>query len=210
MQEKYNMERLARLTLKVVCDYPIECLICDDKPDLQDAIHSYGIEVVEDCYHNERKAERFISGVWQKQVSKIKPEQIKRLEELGGSITEENGVVASASLGATQNGPTHLIDTIKKKVEKLNSGGYDEFAQYGLYVFVDTVFLFDSYVHSVTETIAEYQADRTRVYETIYLDGSYEMCVCDMRQKSFVRKQISREDKEKIREKLRTQHEKRG
>lgn len=98
MKDKFEMEKLARLTLEVVCDYPCGCLICADRPDLQDMSHSYGIEVVEDCYFNEKKAERFISSVCQKQVSTIKPEQIKRLEQLGGSITEKNGIVASAFL----------------------------------------------------------------------------------------------------------------
>lgn len=50
IQSKGEIERHARLTLGAVCNYPIEYLACADKPDLQDAIHSYGIEVVEDCY----------------------------------------------------------------------------------------------------------------------------------------------------------------
>lgn len=41
MQDKFEVERRARITLEVVCDYPIECLICADKPDLQDMILSH-------------------------------------------------------------------------------------------------------------------------------------------------------------------------
>ena len=44
------------------------------------------------------------------------------------------------------------------KVEKLNNGEYKAFASYGLYVIVDTTFPFDSYVQSVVESIAEFQA----------------------------------------------------
>ena len=173
MQDKFEVERRARTTLEVVCDYSIECLICADKPDLQDTTHSYGIEVVEDCYSNEKEALRFISNVWHKPTSEISSEQIRKLEKLGGSIAEENGVIARAALGTTVDSPEHLISTIKKKVEKLNSGGYKSFSKYGLYVFVNTVSLFDSYVLSVIEVIAEYQIGKAYVYETVYLDGGY-------------------------------------
>lgn len=139
MQDKFEVERRARTALEVVCDYSIECLICADKPDLQDTTHSYGIEVVEDCYSNEKEALRFISNVWHKPTSEISSEQIRKLEKLGGSIAEENGVIARAALGTTVDSPEHLISTIKKKVEKLNSGGYKSFSKYGLYVFVNTV-----------------------------------------------------------------------
>ena len=112
------------------------------------------------------------------------------MEKLGGSIAEENGVIARAALGTTVDSPEHLISTIKKKVEKLNSGGYKSFSKYGLYVFVNTVSLFDSYVLSVIEVIAEYQIGKAYVYETVYLDGGYEICICNMKQRSFVRKPI--------------------
>lgn len=199
MQGKFEVERRARITLEVICDYPIECLICADKPDLQDTTHSYGIEVVEDCYSNEKEALRFISNVWHKPISEIKPEKIEKLGKLGGSIAEENGVIARAALGTTPNSPEHLIGTIKQKVEKLNSNGYEEFSRYGLYVLVGTVCLSYSYTQSVVDAIAEYQIGKAQMYETIYLDGSYEMYICNMKQRSFVCEPIN---KEKIREKI--------
>lgn len=198
IRSKAEIERYARRLLGVICDYPIECLTCADKPDLQDAAHSYGVEVVEDCYSNEKEATRFVSSIWHRRVSEIEPGQIKKLEKLGGSITEENGIVTSAKLGTTPNNPAHLIDTIKRKVEKLNHSGYETFASYGLYVIVDTVSLFGSYVQSTIEAIADYQNTHKQIFETIYLDGGFELCICDMKRKSFVRKPISREDKEKL------------
>lgn len=47
IRSKYELEAMARLTLGKFFDYPIETLKCADKPDLQDEVHSYGIEVVE-------------------------------------------------------------------------------------------------------------------------------------------------------------------
>ena len=49
------------------------------------------------------------------------------------------------------------------------------------------------------EVIAEYQIGKAYVYETVYLDGGYEICICNMKQRSFVRESIN---KEKIREKI--------
>ena len=52
IRSKYELEAMARLTLGKFLGYPTETLKCADKPDLQDEVHSYGIEVVEDCYPN--------------------------------------------------------------------------------------------------------------------------------------------------------------
>lgn len=60
IRSKYELEAMARLTLGKFFDYPIETLKCADKPDLQDEVHSYGIEVVQDCYQNEKKAESIL------------------------------------------------------------------------------------------------------------------------------------------------------
>lgn len=190
IKNKFMNEKIAKQILENVCNCPKGKLVCADKPDLQDAIGSCGIEVVEDCYSNEIEAERFVEGIWKKQISEIRPGGIKRLERIGGSIIEENGVVIGASLGKTPNNPNNLIKTIKRKVEKLNGSEYEDFSSYRLYVFVDTVFLFDSNVHNVINVIEEYQNDRERIYEKIYLDGGYEMCICDMRQGIFTRKSI--------------------
>lgn len=185
---KVMIEQKARRALGDFCNYPIENLNCADKPDLQDIICSYGIEVVEDCYSNERKAERFIEDIQYKPYDEIDPQKIKKLEKLGGSLQAKNNKVVWGSLGPSMpNNPAHLIETIKGKIEKLNSGNYKHFDTYGLYVFVETVSLFDSYVHSVIEEISTVQIEKRLTYDTIYLDGTFEMCVCNMSNKTFIR-----------------------
>jgi hypothetical protein len=198
MYDKHAIEECARRSLAVICGYPIENIQRKDKPDLQDELHSYGIEVVEDCCQNEREAERFVRSVWNKSCAEIAQDKIERLRKLGGSLREENGLVSGATLGSAANSPDHLIKTIRRKIEKLNGGGYKEFDAYGLYVMTDTVPLFDSYVQSTIEAVGEYQAGRERWFATIYLDGYYEMCICDMQERTFIRKAISREDRDII------------
>ena len=77
IQSKGEIERYVRLTLGAVCNYPIEYLACVDKPDLQDAIHSYGIEVVEDCYPNEKKSLRLFWEYGKSRCQKSKRSSLK-------------------------------------------------------------------------------------------------------------------------------------
>lgn len=198
IHSKAVLESNARRTLGYICGYNINNLKCADKPDLQDVTNSYGIEVVQDCYPNELEGERFIEGIGGRSVSGIQEKQIIKLREFGGTLRVENGIVVGASFIPTPCNPGHLIKTIQKKIDKLNCGGYKQFDEYGLYVFVETIFLFDSYVQSVVTEASAYQREKERKYKTIYLDGYYEMCVCDMELHTFVKKAISKEIREKL------------
>lgn len=201
--DKVTLEKRARVTLEEVCKYAVDSLICTDKPDLQDVERSYGVEVVEDCYPNEKKAERFIVSVWDKELSEVSLQKIRRFHGLGGLLKQTNGRIVSASLGpSTPNNPAHLIRTIQGKIDKLNNGGYKTFRTYGLYVFVNTVFLFTSYVQGVIEQVSEYQATMDSQYEVIYLDGYYEMYVCDIKTKTFSRIEMNQKTRERISEKI--------
>ena len=195
---KKTLENKARLTLCNICNHSLDTLFCDDKPDLQDLTISYGIEVVEDCYPNEKEAERFIQNIWKKTISNIQDYKIEKLKSLGGKLHEEKGLVIGASFQEVPNSPIHLINTIKRKIEKLNNGKYKKFNSYGLYVFVDTVNLFDSFVYSIIETIREYQKNKDYVFKTIYLDGYYKMYICDMEASNFSKKFISQEARDLI------------
>lgn len=200
---KMTLEKRAKVTLEEVCNFVVDSLICADKPDLQDIEQSYGVEVVEDCYQNEKQVERFVESVWDKDLSEVSSPKIRKFQKLGGSLKQENGKTVFASLGpSTPNNPAHLIRTIQGKIDKLNDGGYKTFQSYGLYVFVSTVSLFTSYVQSVIEQISEYQAKKNRQYEVIYLDDYYEMCVCDIRTKTFSRIEMNKKTRDRIEEKL--------
>ena len=119
--DKKTVERKAKVTIERVCGYTSDSLYCSDKPDLQDIKNSYGIEVVEDCYQKEKRAERFVTGVFHKSIDEVDPRGVKRLMRLGGSITQVDGKVTAASLGPiTPNTPEHLIETIQGKIDKLN------------------------------------------------------------------------------------------
>lgn len=195
--DKTILENIARLILARYCNYPIENLVCLDKPDLQDSINSYGIEVVEDCYSSEKEAERFLTSVWNMKYSEIDSKKIERLLKIGGELKEKGDKIFSTSLGkGTPNNPTHLIKTIKKKIIKLNNGGYKIFNNYGLYVYVNTVILQNSYVESIINEISKNQSELK--YSKLYLDMHFQLWICDMNKKTYICKSIDRNSRNKI------------
>ena len=144
---------------------------------------------------------RFVEAIWKKPYSEINEKKFEKFKKMGGSFSVENGIVQSASLASTNNDPKHLIKTIEDKIELINGGSYQKFERYGLYVFVDTVFIdehFSSYVQQVIDEISLYQERFTMKYDTLYLDQLYTLCICDMVKKSFCYKEITREMRKRI------------
>ena len=138
---KQYMEERARQTLCQVCGYDTEDLFCADKPDIQDRQGKCGIEVVQDIEEDERQREVFIEQVWDRPYDEIDPKKIERFQSTGGKISKvEDNRIRFAIIGEEKpNIPTHLIKTIKKKVDLLNKENYKQIDSYGLYVFVETV-----------------------------------------------------------------------
>lgn len=114
-----------------------------------------------------------------------------KFEEAGGELKVEDNKIVGGLLGKSDNDPNHLIGVIRDKIKKLNGGGYAKFDTYGLYVYVSTTYLWDSYVQSVIDEVSRIESKLK--YKTIYLDIGFEMCICDMDSKTYERKAIDRE-----------------
>ena len=201
IKSKEYKEEQARRTLHYICDFSLENWEHLDGPDLQNSIDSYGIEVVQDLPKNEQKMTRFVETVWDKLYSEIDEQKVGEFERLGGSFMIENEKIHVASLGERPNAPEHLIGTIKKKIDLLNTGGYRHFEQYDLYVFVGTTLVdenFPSHVQQVIEQVSSYQDSKKLKYGTLYLDQLYVMCICDLKKKSFEWKEISKEIRDRV------------
>lgn len=194
-------EEQARKTLHYICNFTLDDWCCSDKPDLQNDVDGYGIEVVQDVYRNEQEMSRFIESFWGKQYSEIDEQKIKKFEGLGGTIKVENGRISGASLGTTTNSPDHLIAVAKGKIDLLNRGQYRSFKKYGLYVFVGTTLVdqdFSSYAQQIIEEVASYQQTKDLKYSILFLDQHYVMCVCDLEKKSFEYELIPKEIRQRI------------
>ena len=199
MMSKYSTKQVeykALRTLEIVCQYPTGRLVLCDRPDLQDDNASYGVEVVEDCQENQRIVESIIPDIWEKKYSTIPSHKLKALRKYGGQEGVTDGIVNWCLVGEGPTDINHLLSTIQTKIKKLNEGGYKSFHSYGLFVFVDTVALYDSYVASLLEDLSKLQYPI--MYKTIYLEQHFEILICDTKTKTYTRKQILKADRDSI------------
>ena len=63
-----------------------------------------------------------------------------------------------------------------------------------LYVFVETISLYDSYVYSIIDEVNK--IDVPIKYNKLILDGYFEICYCDMTTRSFSRHFIPKNTRE--------------
>lgn len=191
-KNKKFVEEYARQTLHYLGLYDRSLLLPSDKPDLQDTANSCGIEVVQDCYPEEREFIRRVLDADHVPFSTLdrKKKEYFRNKNIELKIVGDHVVGAYWNNGHP-NEPSHLCKTIIRKINKLNQGGYVSFDNYGLYVFVDTVAIdeqFNSYVRTVMKRAAQYPSERS--YSTLYLDYYYGLCLCSVRENRFRRKPI--------------------
>lgn len=184
-------EAIAKFTLTEILGWKQDNLLCSDKPDIQDDNNDIGIEVVQDFFQKDKEVEAFWEKNWGIPLTEIPKKNIERFESMGGTI----GAAGIISFGQHYNIPQHLKDTIAAKLDLLNKGKYKQFANFMLYVIVDTVFLFDSYVLDVMRfaTSTEHQ----KKFHMLFLDGiseigSHELVVCDLSTQTFERHPITK------------------
>lgn len=205
IKSKNYMEEKARHTLHHVCGVALDEWICADKPDLQSTTNHCGIEVVQDVHKSEQEMHHFLETIWGQPLEKAADKKIQRFEEYGGSLTVKDDIICGASLGVTPNDPNHLIQTVQRKIDLINRGGYQTFEHYGLYVFVETVIIdehFSSNVRQVMDVVIARQKECPIKYDVLYLDQHYTLCVCDLIQKKFYYKAIPKEMRELIRDEV--------
>lgn len=199
-KSKQFVEEYARQTLHYlgICDRSL--LLPMDKPDLQDQTNSYGIEVVQDCYPEEREFIRRVLDADHTPFSSLdrKKKEYFRSKQIELQIINDHVAGAYWNNGHP-NTPDHLVETVIRKINKLNQGGYAPFQTYGLYVFVDTVSVdeqYNSYVRTVMKRVAEYPAQR--YYSTLYLDYYYGLCLCSPKENKLRRRAIDEASREHI------------
>ncbi|MCQ4021937.1 MULTISPECIES: hypothetical protein [unclassified Ruminococcus] len=197
-------ENYARQMLNRILEFDLFTLLHKDKPDLQDFDHQIGIEVTQDVYEREMQCLRFWVKYEKMPYDKIPKKEIELYYKNLGTLEISDNHIIHGTLGETkENNPTHLIDTINSKLKKLNSGHYTIFENNMLYVFVETVSLFDSYIISLIKEVnaTNYPLKYTR----IILDGWFELCDCDIVNQSYCRHNITSELRQEIRRSISTE-----
>lgn len=190
-------EELAKQMLNQILDFDLSTLCHKDKPDLQDFDKKIGIEVTQDVYENEMQCLRFWNRYEKTPYDKIPQKEIDLYYKNLGTLEVSDNRLITGKLGEEKaNNPSHLIKTINRKLLKLNSGHYTIFDNNMLYIFVETVNLFDSYIISLIEAVND--ADYPLKYTRIILDGWFELCDCDVMNRKFYRHTITSEFRQGI------------
>lgn len=197
MSTNYS-EKYAKQMLNKILGFNLSYLCHKDKPDLQDFYHNIGIEVTQDVYEDEMQCLRFWNNYEKTPYDKIPQRDIEQYYKNDGQLKIFNNYLIGGKLGKTkENNPNNLIKkTIDKKLKKLNSGNYEIFKYNMLYVFVQTVSLFDSYIVSIIEAVND--AIYPLKYTRIILDGWFEIIDCDIVNKQYYRYDITPELRQEI------------
>ena len=124
-------ECYAKIALSQLLSRNYENLIIKDKPDLQFADGSSGIEVTQAIDPNQQKAESLYTDIHYGLVRR-KEGAIQEIQNCGCKY--ENGIL----MGKPDIDSFDLIlQAIKIKLEKINDGKYDYFHHYDLFIFSD-------------------------------------------------------------------------
>lgn len=200
VHNKYYYEGYARAVLVELQQFNAEKLICTDQPDLQDAVNNVGIEVVRDIFPDDEANTQFWAHYQDSDYSSIPKERITNYENRGGILEVTDEKLIGGSFPQRDNNPENLINTIRKKtVEKLNGGKYKLFKSNMLFVFTETVSLYDSYIKTVMETANHIPVPMH--FDHLFLfgetDGAIQLCCCDQKALTYQRISVSSDIREK-------------
>lgn len=134
-----------------------------DRPDLADETRSIGVEVTqaveqEDCY-----AEAIFSDIVDRQDGEATEKQITALRKCGARYYE--GILVES---ARWSSPGLLIECVRRKLRKLNGGGYSIYSTNLLFVFVETS-LTNSMRAQALEQICSLSKGHAHSFEAIFV-----------------------------------------
>lgn len=176
-------ERYARLSLLDLFPGKYHELSCVDKPDLQDAVRYYGIEVTRAMREDVASAmamENELAG------GKRQDYKLERFNSLGWGDTVQDPDAPDAAPEARRSDAqtwwltaSTLMNVINKKIDRLNSGHYARCKVYGLYVFsTDDLDLAE--VRLAAERMRSLQADMPAKYSFMYINQVQALYTCDL------------------------------
>ena len=193
MKRKEYYESYARINLGLHFGMELESMKLRDKPDIQNKKQDFGIEVTRDVSELQEKQTSFIISIHEKPADEIPTSKLDRFVSSGGKYTVDGNYFKMFSTATISNSPEHLINSIKTKIVKLNAEDFQKFKTNCLYVFVETVDLFESYVVSVINETSQKDG-----FDYLFLDGYFEMCICNIRKGDFTRHPITKEMRNNI------------
>lgn len=192
-------ERYAKLTLETFLGGRYTTLVNEDRPDLQSPDHSLGIEVTRAMEENKNVADALLKEMAGIESPETDREDYERIITSGYAY----GLQEGRFIGATEYDYWRLAHPLRRiiesKVEKVGSGFYGRFDEYGLYIFCKDV-LTEQEISLTVDYIMELQLNLDIRYSTLYLSLLDSLYVCNLgihdpvkRNRSISRHGISQE-----------------
>ena len=174
-------ERYAQLTLETLLGESYAGLINEDRPDLQKADHSLGIEVTRAMEPRKDVATSMLKEMAGLQVNDDDREDMDNIIRSGYGYGLQEGKYIGHIEYEYWALAQPLRRIIESKVSKVGSGFYGQFTEYGLYIFCK-----DNLTEEEVILTMEYTSDLQRhldiKYSKMYLSLIDKLYVCDLTQ----------------------------
>ena len=172
-------ERYARLTLTTLLGDAFAALVNRDRPDLQMEDGSLGIEVTRAMEPRKEAAVDMLKEMAGVEVPESEREEIGQIIKSGYAYGLQDGRYVGHIEQEYWSLALPLRRIIASKIEKVGSGFYGNFAEYGLYIFCKDNLNYEEVIMAM-----EYARDLQRhldvKYSKIYLSLIDRLYVCDL------------------------------
>ena len=172
-------ERYAKITLETLLGDDYAALQNEDRPDLQMADKSLGIEVTRAMEPKKDVADRLLKEMAGLQIKEEDKEEVGQILSSGYGYGLQDGRYIGHIEYEYWALAQPLRRIIQSKVEKVGSGFYGEFDEYGLYIFCK-----DNLTEEEVILTMEYTSDLQRNldirYSKMYLSLIDRLYVCDL------------------------------
>jgi len=158
-------------------------LIRKDKPDLQDADKSLGVEVTRAIEGNYGEIEGLTSEAFYGNEA-YKAKATRQIEKLGGSF-DEFGMLWPTG----HDNFDAIYREFDRKLQKLNSGNYAQICHNELFIHSD-IYAIDSMLKQALKLMIEKQRDFSIKFELIYVFVPGAIYILDLRNESYKTKKL--------------------
>jgi hypothetical protein len=184
-------ERYARASLISLVDESFTGLKNSDRPDLQDEAHGVGIEVTRAIHENKNVANALINEIVGRTVMEVSEDDWIDMTKYGYGYGIHDVIIGKVEYEYWA-AALPLKRIIENKVRKVSNGFYGEFPVYGLYVFSKEN-LTDDMVNAAVSYTIDLQKPNGKKYDYLFISQIHEMFICNLKDASFEKKKISKE-----------------
>ena len=177
--DTYFFERYAKISLETILGEDYAKLVNEDRPDLQMPDRSLGIEVTRAMEPRKDVAQNLLREMAGLQVQEDDREEMNQIIRSGYGYGLQDGKYVGHLEYDYWALALPLRRIIASKIEKVGSGFYGDFKEYGLYVFCKDDLSYDEVILTM-EYASDLQRNLDVKYSKMFLSLIDRMYVCDL------------------------------